>query len=544
MLKNKINFIFSASQTTKSYGDSLKAFIKDTEHPIVIVVDALETVANSTDLDWLPVDLPVNIKVIVTVTETEEGSKIIATLKEKIPSSENIIHLTPYSEDQWKEVITRGTINLPDEWMDAKEKTPIHAKILCWLAWLGVSPAGRDISTVSGLVNVAFDVLEQKLTKECIAQAIALIIVRPYGVQESEMIDHLAQSALVKSPEEATQLWLLLSWIIGPLLLHTSSIYVVDKALVNVAKQRYPAELSTALKTTKLYYEAQPKQFVDAALKYQIPNCRKYALLPTMSFLVDEKAFKNSPFVTDLEWIAEKISVCGAGSLLTDLRRVSEEVHVEVLVRMCESDFVALNYDSQQFHGLLKWYMAEKKTQKMNSVTQKWQQKLNSLTSLCLEEIPIHVDDAADEAQETSSAKYDKIVTLKNETGYFVVSISTARAELIVWDVAKCKKVRTLTKVPQPTDLCPVGDYGVAVLCGREIKVLDLNDGCFKVTLKGVMNHKMPYFGLHDDVHLVCLSRNRMYVNLMNLVSGDCVTTFKAGEDRFLNSLLVSGDGR
>lgn len=58
------------------------------------------------------------------------------------------------------------------------------------------------------------------------------------------------------------------------------------------------------------------------------------------------------------------------------------------------------------------------------------------------------------------------------------------------------------------------------------------------------MNQKMPYFGLHDSKHLVCLSRNRMYVNLMNLETGDCVTTFKAGEDRFLNSLLVSGDGR
>lgn len=55
----------------------------------------------------------------------------------------------------------------------------------------------------------------------------------------------------------------------------------------------------------------------------------------------------------------------------------------------------------------------------------------------------------------------------------------------------------------------------------------------------------MPYFAYCNDAqHLVCLSRNRMYVNLMNLESGDCVTTFKAGEDRFLNSLLVSGDGR
>lgn len=89
-----------------------------------------------------------------------------------------------------------------------------------------------------------------------------------------------------------------------------------------------------------------------------------------------------------------------------------------------------------------------------------------------------------------------------------------------------------------------MGDYGVAVLCKREIKVINLDEGMFRVTLKGVMNQKMPYFGLHDSQHLVCLSRNRMYVNLMNLESGDCVTTFKAGEDRFLNSLLISGDGR
>lgn len=60
----------------------------------------------------------------------------------------------------------------------------------------------------------------------------------------------------------------------------------------------------------------------------------------------------------------------------------------------------------------------------------------------------------------------------------------------------------------------------------------------------GVMNQKMPYFGLHDSSHLVALSRNRMYVNLMNLESGDLVTSFKAGEDRFLNSLLVSGNGK
>lgn len=132
----------------------------------------------------------------------------------------------------------------------------------------------------------------------------------------------------------------------------------------------------------------------------------------------------------------------------------------------------------------------------------------------------------------------------------------------------RCKKVRVLKGIPQPTAICPVAEYGAAVLCRREIKIIDLNKGIirvikkvthtfssdfffyifkfyFQVTLKGVMNQKMPYFAYcNDDEHLVCLSRNRMYVNLMNLSSGDCITTFKAGEDRFLNSLLVSGDGR
>lgn len=35
-----------------------------------------------------------------------------------------------------------------------------------------------------------------------------------------------------------------------------------------------------------------------------------------------------------------------------------------------------------------------------------------------------------------------------------------------------------------------------------------------------------------------------MYVNFMSLDSGDLTTTFKVGEDRFLNSLLVSANGQ
>lgn len=83
----------------------------------------------ATDLDWIPVDLPANIKLIVTVTDTDEGTRILEDLKGRISAAENILHLTPFSEDQWKEVITMGTIHLPDGWLDVREKTPIHAKV-------------------------------------------------------------------------------------------------------------------------------------------------------------------------------------------------------------------------------------------------------------------------------------------------------------------------------------------------------------------------------------------------------------------------------
>ncbi|XP_076260372.1 NACHT and WD repeat domain-containing protein 2 isoform X2 [Rhynchophorus ferrugineus] len=112
-------------------------------------------------------------------------------------------------------------------------------------------------------------------------------------------------------------------------------------------------------------------------------------------------------------------------------------------------------------------------------------------------------------------------------------------------NLGKCSKpVRTLNGIPHPTNLIPIDEQKCIVLCRRELRIYDLDSGTFVTKLKGVMNQKMPYYGLHDRSHLVALSRNRMYINLMNLETGDCVTTFKAGEDRFLNSLLVSGDGR
>ena len=72
-----------------------------------------------------------------------------------------------------------------------------------------------------------------------------------------------------------------------------------------------------------------------------------------------------------------------------------------------------------------------------------------------------------------------------------------------------------------------IDDYRCLVLCGRELRIYNFDEGLFVMKLREVMNQKMPYFGLHDKDHVVALSRSRMYVNMMNLQNGDCVATFK-----------------
>ncbi|XP_054164759.1 uncharacterized WD repeat-containing protein alr2800-like [Oppia nitens] len=138
---------------------------------------------------------------------------------------------------------------------------------------------------------------------------------------------------------------------------------------------------------------------------------------------------------------------------------------------------------------------------------------------------------------------YTQLFSIKDDNRH-LIAISLHSNELIVWDIYEEKVVRTLQGISQPRDVKMVDKYRAIVLCDRELKLYNLNSGTFEVKLKGVMNQKMPFYGIHEDKYVVALSRNRMYVNMINTTTGDLETTFKVGEDRFLNSLLVSANGK
>ncbi|GAB0099340.1 uncharacterized protein DMENIID0001_151960 [Sergentomyia squamirostris] len=545
-----------------TYSKIIEDCLKIATNRIVIVIDSLDSLTNGESLDWLPSTLKDNVKIIITVTTNatelkqlsqdggDRSESLLYALKEKIQCDENFVLSSAFTEAQWIDVINtggsdfyaaNGALHLPNEWKACAEKTPIQAKILWWLAWLGVKSVKS--TAIDSLAREVFDHLEERFTKRTTSHIISLIIASPHGIMETEIV-HLIADTMDKSFGSPVQLWLSVSWFMGPLLRHSNNVSIMDRLIRKVAEERYSAEIHTAHGILHDYYTARESVYISSSGKTQCLNTRKYMNLPYHANKKNPATFPTSAYLTDLSWIYNKIKCTGCIHMLSDIALCFDPKpqHLQIMEKFLRDHFTALNYDVQQFYSLLK---ADLRTcSDSDSVVSAWKKALNENDIICLEvvkEIELKTDSPT-EAPDVSM-RCDSIVNLGGE-GYFVASIRTEKEEICIWDVERCCRVRTLRGIPQPSAICPVGDYGAAVLCRREIKVLDLDNGCFKVTLKGVMNQKMPYFGLHDATHLVCLSRNRMYVNLMNLESGDCVTTFKAGEDRFLNSLLISGDGR
>uniref|UniRef100_A0A182NTF5 WD_REPEATS_REGION domain-containing protein n=1 Tax=Anopheles dirus TaxID=7168 RepID=A0A182NTF5_9DIPT len=565
--------------TIASYAGTLKSLLEGSKQQITILIDSVDALRDIEDLEWLPVALLDNVKLVLTVSSVGTGQelaglqgaecRVLQRLRERIGDDGCFLYLTPFTQEQWEDVLcfgggdiyaANGALQLPESWKKSGEKISIQAKILWWLGWLGIT--NLSDTSVSPISERVFEILEEKFTAAIVRLIVSLLLASREGLLETEIITLIRSSNLVTG--STTKLWTHFCWKMGPLFLHNKNIIVVDRTLRQVAEKRYEADIKQAHRTLHDYYEMQPNVFLDKKGKERSFNYRKIVELPYHKYKLDamageSSAFANSPYLTDLAWLQDKLIATGCVHILNDVCLVDGSTatgtHVALLKSFIETYFKALNYDGHQLYSLLRPVLVAERQRAgspyaTNAIVQQWLELIDSSTVPFLERVMLpEAGDAAAEPVEKqaedkpSNVGFDLMMNLSIE-GYFVISLSTEREEICVWDVAKCRKVRTLTGVPQPSAICPVGDYGVAVLCRREIRIVDLNEGRFKVTLKGVMNQKMPYFGLHDPAHLVCLSRNRMYVNLMNIESGDCVTTFKAGEDRFLNSLLVSGDGR
>lgn len=391
--------------TIESYSQALKQLIEGTKHQIIILIDSLDSLQDLDGLDWLPLELLENVKLVLTVTSSCTSQEqfgaddvVLKRLKKEIGDAECFLYLTPFTQEQWEDVLcfgggdiysANGALQLPDSWKKSNEKTSVQAKILWWLAWLGVTEL--DDTSVSHISEKVFDILEDKFTSAITRFIVSVLLAAREGLLETEIITLIRNSNLVTG--STTKLWTHFCWKMGPLLLHNQNIIVVDKTLREVARKRYEKDIIKAHKTLYDYFEMQPNSYTDKQGKHKCFNIRKFIELPYHKYKLEASAasFASSSFLTDLSWLHEKLTATGCVHLLDDiyLAKLTENGndnaldHLLVLKRFLEAYFKALNYDGQQLISLLYVHIAAEieadgSTLAENEVLKKWRNFIDS----------------------------------------------------------------------------------------------------------------------------------------------------------------------
>lgn len=195
-------------------------------------------------------------------------------------------------------------------------------------------------------------------------------------------------------------------------------------------------------------------------------------------------------YFTELQWMADKVHATGPAHLMSDvlisekISGISEQpyVHIRLLKDFLQKYMYELNYDGHQFFTLIKFYMKsrirEDPSLNDDQIIRSWLECTNELEIPFLDIINTNFG----EELEKGKVSYDAIINLPHP-GFFAATISTEREEICIWDVKTCTRVRILQGISQPTSMCPFGTYNAAVLSRREIKVINLDDGTFKVRL-------------------------------------------------------------
>lgn len=242
----------------------------------------------------------------------------------------------------------------------------------------------------------------------------------------------------------------------------------------------------------------------------------------------------NCFYLTDLQWIADKVQALGSTHLLYDIiaaenlllstniktlpanndsKQRKTYLHLEFLKKFFRNYQAILNYDGQQFLTLFKYHLQQCFNQnnsnddnvqnisdlKNDEKICSWLEFLNEFEKPFLEILTMNFDVKMTENNELTTGKsyvelmdkkdstqstinYDALVYLPHK-GNFVASISNRKQEIGIWDAHSCQRVRLLQGIPQPISMCPFGLYNAAVLCRREIKIFNLNEGQLKVTI-------------------------------------------------------------
>lgn len=172
-------------------------------------------------------------------------------------------------------------------------------------------------------------------------------------------------------------------------------------------------------------------------------NRRKLDELPFQYYQLNLSQFAASPYLNDISWIYTKVCGSNCFEVLEDISLAKAsglEKFAEVIEEFLEENACALNYDGRQFYAHLYSYLQSAFEQ---DPSLKLEVRLSELLETCKRPpvpslIPLVVQKCRDEEDGAPYAKkVFTMVTRLPDTEQFVVTVSTDKEEICVWDIKR-----------------------------------------------------------------------------------------------------------
>ena len=395
---------------------------------------------------------------------------------------------------------------------------------------------------VTALINVLLGRLESEVGRDCVGFICSYVACSRYGVSDTELVD------LMSSHGEATKdAWfvdqqydgdvqLLWPWVkerLSVCLLET----VVDgvpltrwKHVVfgDVVRDRYGALFNGLTKPMLEYFSPASSDCRGSRLGHRA--CALYRRVadewPFQLFRSGLSKHLQKECLFDVSWLGNKLRTCGLYEVFLDVslakRLDPSSAELDILTEWltaCSSRLLQDPFNMCTYIHLAtgNGVSVEARRHHVN---------VDRLLSAVSERVLPLLEASGSPTERTGEESPTGLFRLKNDPCH-MLSVSTTDGKLTVWNVYSRSVVRVLTGLDRPRDVNMSDSTKAVVLCDRHLEVYDLNAGVLLSQLKGVLSIKMPYYGIHDDKHVIALSRNRMCVNMMRNADGDVVATFK-----------------
>ncbi|XP_053389724.1 uncharacterized protein LOC123563616 [Mercenaria mercenaria] len=378
----------------------IRQVANNSKEPIIILLDSLDQLDsrnNAYSMDWLPIVLPQNVKLIVSTLPNDHG--VLANLKKRLPNQECYIEVPELTEQTRKQIIQTylqvHSRSLTDSQMKffcsifKQTPSPLYLKLLLDEArkWKSYTPQAEVelVSTVKEAINKLFQNLAKRFGTLLVTHALGYLTVGLAGLTEFEIDDALSCDddvlnevykfhdppvpGIVQIPPLLwARIWYdIRGYLVERMSFRKKTLYWYHREFVHVATEMYAKGDNEALLNKTLFEIYRQENGIKRTIilenrnrleirdadrqvtpqPYKADNKRKLACLPYHTI----RAYKaigidraKAQVYCNLKYLHAKITVFSVSAVINDLRDFvdeSKDEEVQLLLQFisnCKQD--------------------------------------------------------------------------------------------------------------------------------------------------------------------------------------------------------------